>query len=85
MFLCRFAPHRLLPMVHELAIQRPEEALHTGVVPTVACVAYAGRDAMRGEHLLVQPRGLLNHAIGLMKEFGVELSSDERHAECLLG
>ncbi len=42
-------------MVHELALQRPEETFHAGVVPAIACAAHAGRDAVRGEQLLVLP------------------------------
>ncbi len=57
--LCRLAPRRALPMVHELALQRPEETFHAGVVPAIAFAAHAGRDAVGGEHLLVPPRGIL--------------------------
>lgn len=53
--LCRLAPRRVLPMVHELTLQRPEETFHTGVVPAIACATHAGRDAVLGEQLLVLP------------------------------
>jgi len=83
--LCRLAPRRVLSMVHEFTLQRPEETFHAGVVPAIACAAHAGRDAVRGEQLLVLPGSILTPAIGVMQEFGVGLSSDERHAKCLLG
>ncbi len=34
--LCRFARRRVMPMVHELALQRPEEAFNAGIVPAIA-------------------------------------------------
>ena len=57
--LCRLAPRRVLPMVHELALQRPEETFNTGVVPAIAFAAHAGRDAVRDEQLLVRPGSIL--------------------------
>ena len=80
-----FAPRRVLPMVHELALQRPEEALHTGIVPTVAFAAHTGCDAMRAEQLLVGPCRILTPAIGVMQESCCGLPRGERHAEGLFG
>ena len=57
--LCRLAPRRVLSMVHEFTLQRPEETFHAGVVPAIAFAAHAGRDAVRGEQLLVLPGSIL--------------------------
>ena len=75
----------IVPMVHELALQCPEEALHAGVVPAIAFAAHAGRDAVRGEQLLVRPCGILTPAIGVMQESSFGQPSGERHAEGLFG
>ena len=49
--LCRFLTGRVVPMVHELALECPEEAFDTGVVPAVAGAAHAGGHAVSGEQL----------------------------------
>ena len=45
--LSRVFTGRVGPMVHELALECPEEAFDTGVVPTVAGAAHAGEDTAR--------------------------------------
>ena len=40
--LCRFVPSGVAPMVHELALESPEEAFDAGVVPTITFAAHAG-------------------------------------------
>ena len=66
--LFRFRSCGIVPMVHEFPLQCSEEALDTGVVPAIAGAAHAGRDAIRGEQLLVGPCRILPPAIGVMQE-----------------
>lgn len=40
--LCRFAPRYVPPLIHELSLQCPEEALRTSVIPAVPFAAHAG-------------------------------------------
>ena len=47
--LCRLFTGRVVPMVHELVLECPEEAFDAGVVPTITFAAHAGRDAVGGE------------------------------------
>ena len=47
--LCRLFTGRVVPMIHELALECPEEAFDAGIVPTITCAAHAGRDAVGGE------------------------------------
>ena len=46
---CRVVTGGLVPMVHELALEGPEEAFDAGVVPTITCAAHTGRDAVGGK------------------------------------
>ncbi len=73
----------LVPMISELALPCPEETLNAGVVPAIACVTHAGRDAMRGEQLPARPRGILTPTIGVMPESSVGPPSGARRAEGL--
>jgi hypothetical protein len=50
-----FVPSCVEPMVHELALECPENALDTGIVPAVACAAHAGGDAVLAEQSDVAP------------------------------
>jgi len=45
----RLLTGRITPMVHQLTLERPEETFHTGVIPTVAFAAHAGRDPVELE------------------------------------
>ena len=49
----------VVPMVHELALECPEEAFDTGVVPTVAFTTHARGDAVLAEQMLVTRGGIL--------------------------
>ena len=51
----------IVPMVHELALQCPEEAFDAGVVPTITFAAHAGRDAVAGG---VRPLRLRRTGVG---------------------
>ena len=64
--LCRVFTSRVVPMVHELALECPEATFDAGVVPAVAFSAHARSDAVSGEHLLVVGGGLLAAAIGVV-------------------
>lgn len=62
------APSRLVtglivPIVHELAFECPEEAFDTGVVPAVAFAAHAGDEAVRLEYALIARGGILTAAV----------------------
>ena len=39
----RFGPRHIVPMVHELTLERPEETFDAGVVPAIAFSAHAWR------------------------------------------
>ena len=47
--LCRVFTGRVVQMVYEFALECPEEALDTGIVPAVASAAHAGNDAVGGK------------------------------------
>ena len=61
---------RVMPLVHELVLECPEEALDTGVVPAVAGAAHAGGDAVLAEQTLVARGGILTAAIRMVQEPG---------------
>src|SRR5438309_12045534 len=50
--LFRFFTGRVVPMVHELALECPKEAFDTGVVPAVSCAAHAGAYSVLAEQPL---------------------------------
>ena len=49
----------IVPMGHELAFERSEEAFEAGVVPTVTFPAHARGDAVLAEQTLVTPDGIV--------------------------
>jgi hypothetical protein len=51
--LSRGFPRFVVPVVHELALECPEEAFDTSIVPAVAGAAHAGSDVALVEQLLV--------------------------------
>ena len=59
---------RVAPMVHELALEGPEEALGTGVVPAVAFTAHAGDEAVRIESALVARGRILTAAVRVVHD-----------------
>ena len=67
------APSRLVtglivPIVHELAFECPEEALDTGVISAVGFAAHAGNEAVRLEDALVARGGILAAAAQVVQE-----------------
>ena len=68
--LCRVFTGCVVPMVYELALECPEEAFDTGVVPAVACATHAGGDAVLAEQTLVTRGGILAAAIRMVQEPG---------------
>jgi hypothetical protein len=83
--LCRFFTGRLVPMVHEFTLERPEEALHAGVVPAVPPPRHAGGHAVRGEQPLVTRGGILAAAIRVVPEPGRGCPVRQRHGAGLRG
>lgn len=72
-------------MVHELALECPEEAFDTGVVPAIAFMAYAGGDAVLAEQTLVTRGGILTAAIRVVQEPCRWFPFRQRHGEGTLG
>ena len=68
--LCCVFTGRVVPMVHELALECPEETFDAGVVPAIACAAHAGGDAVGREYVLVPRGGILTAAIRVVQEPG---------------
>jgi hypothetical protein len=66
--LCRFFTARVVPMVHELALECAEKTFDTGIVPAVTFAAHAGSHAVGGEHLLVPRGGILVFIGGSLSE-----------------
>src|SRR5436309_2817505 len=55
-------------VVDELDLQRREETLGHGVVPTIAPAAHAAHDPVLGQDALVVAAGVLTAAIGMMEQ-----------------
>src|SRR5882757_3422089 len=47
----------------ELLFQRAEEAFDNGIIPAIPTTTHARHEAMRGEHALILPAGVLDAAI----------------------
>ncbi len=75
----------VLSMMNEFPFQGAKEALDAGVVSAITFAAHAGRDTVRGKHLLIGPCGILIPSVGVMQESGLGLPGFERHAEGLFG
>ena len=82
--LCRLFPCAVLTMIDEFALQCAEEALDAGIVPTVACAAHAGGDAVFTQQTLIAARGILTAPIRVVRESGRGIAVPERHRERLL-
>ena len=82
---CRVFTGDVVPRVHEFTLERPEEALHTGVVPAVPSPRHAGGDAVSGEQQLVTRGGILAAAIRMVQEPSPWVPVRQRHGEGLLG
>lgn len=80
-----FVPGGVVLMIHELALERPEEAFDTGIIPAVASTAHAGRDAVRSEQLLVPRGGILTAAVRVMQEPRRGCPVGQRHGESVFG
>jgi len=72
-------------MIDERALQRPEEALHAGIVLAVPLPQHAGGQAVSGEQLLVPRGGILAAAIRVVQEPCHGCPVRQRHGEGLLG
>ena len=81
----RLAPRPVLPLVDELALQGPKEALHTGVIPAVPFAAHAGDEAVRIKQTLIAGSGILTAAVRVVQEPCRGSSVRQRHREGLLG
>ena len=66
----RIVAGRVVPRGDAFTLERPEEALHPGVVPAVPSPRYAGGDAVNGQQQLVPRRGILAAAIRVVQEPG---------------
>ena len=81
----RFGPRAVVPMVHKLTLERPEEAFDAGVVPAIALSAHAWRDAVSGEQLLVARSEILAAAIGVVQQPRSKWPVRARHEKDLPG
>ena len=54
--------------MHELILQRAEEAFHHGIVKTVTFAAHAGKDIMLSQHALVGDARVQRALIGVMNQ-----------------
>ena len=59
---------RIAPMVHQLALEGPEEAFDTGVVPAVALATHTGDEAVLVKYPLIARGGILTAAIRVVQE-----------------
>lgn len=82
--LCRLFARVVLAMVDEFALERPGEALDTGIIPTVACAAHVGGDTVFTQQTLVVARGVLTVPIRVVRESDLGIAVPERHCERLL-
>src|SRR5713226_499305 len=72
-------------MMDQFLLECAEEALHAGVVPTVALATHRTFDAVLPQDLLVARSGVLAAPVRVMQESGAGLAAPQRHRECLLG
>src|SRR5712692_480252 len=84
-FLPRFFTREVTPMMDQFLLECAEEALHAGVVPTVALATHRTFDAVLPQDLLVARSGVLAAPVRVMQESGAGLAAPQRHRECLLG
>ena len=74
-----------MTIVHELALECPEKAFDTDIVPTVAGAAHPGGDAVVGsEHLLGRRGGILADPIRVVPQPGLRGAMLEGHRQRLL-
>jgi hypothetical protein len=64
----RLGPRRVPPPMHQLRLERPEEALHYGVVVTVAAPRRAGLRAYRCQPRLVLATRVLAPAVAVVEQ-----------------
>ena len=74
-----------LEVLAELALDRREEALHDGIVPTVAAPAHAADDAARLEDILIVLARVRAALVGMMEEAKVWAPALECHLQGLDG
>ena len=66
----RIVAGSVVPGGHAFTLERPEEALHPGVVPAITVAAHTGGDAVSGQQQRVPRRGILAAAIRVVQEPG---------------
>ena len=77
----RVVAGRVVPRGHVFTLERPEEALHPGVVPAITVAAHTGGDAVSGEQQLVPRGGIRAAAIRVVQEPSQWVPARERHGE----
>ncbi len=80
-----FVSGGIVPLVHELTLERPEETFDVRVVPAVAFAAHARDEAILRESALVAPRGVLTTTVRMVHEPRPGSSVHHGHCEGLLG
>ena len=72
--------------VHEVFLQRREEALGDGVIPAVADAAHAHADPVGRERVEVVASGVLAASIGVMQQAATRLAAQQSFLDaCDLG
>ncbi len=82
--LSRLVPCAVLTRVDEFTLERPEEALHAGIVPTVPPSRHAAGHPVCREQLLVGRGGILAASIRVVQQPGVGGATADRHRQRLL-
>ena len=77
--------NRVVPMVHELTLECPEEAFNPGVVPAVAVATHAGDEAVLVQYPLRARGGLRTAASRVVQEPSPGSPVRQRHGEGPLG
>src|SRR5204863_950963 len=67
--------------IDQLQLERAPEALHGGVVITIASAAHGGDQAGGGECLAIIATGVLDAAIGMEKQLGRGAAMQQSHGQ----
>ena len=76
---------RVVPMVDEFTLERPEETLNTGVVTAAPSLRHVSGNAVSGEQQLVSCGGILATETRVAQELCQWVLVCQRHREGLLG
>ena len=79
-----FVSGGIVPMVHELPLERSKETFDARVVQAVAFAAHTGNKAIFSESVLVACRGILTAAVRMVQEPYPGSSVHHGHQEGLL-